>query len=190
MKKNTRTYIERIKRYCKYIYLRILRIRATPEQIARGLALGAFVGCLPIIPLQTIIIIPLTMLFRASKLAGFIASFISNPINMIPFYMLLWYIGSFVIPTPAGMTLDITHLTLREILHQGTTVFIRMVVGGVILGIPVSLGLYYISLPIIRKYKDNRTQVLLQNAREKKRREDLVQEVEHIPVVEDTKEKL
>ena len=182
MKKSSRSYTERIKRCVSYMYLRIVRIRATPQQISRGLALGIFIGCLPIIPFQTIIIIPLAILFRASKLAGFIASFISNPINLIPFYMLLWYIGSFILPTTHTIVLDKNHLRLIDIIHQGTTVFSRMCLGGIILGIPLSLLVYYISLPIIRKYQENRARLLLHNARERKRREELVDEVEHIPM--------
>lgn len=185
MKTSSRSCGERIKRYAQFLYLRIVRIRATPEQIARGLALGTFIGSLPIIPLQTIIIIPLAILFRASKLAGFIASFISNPINLIPFYMLLWYIGRLVLPTEEHLSLDLNHLSLLDIVHQGTAVFLRMCIGGIILGIPLSIAVYYLSLPVIRKYQDKRAQILLQNAKERKRRNDLVDEVEHIAISDD-----
>lgn len=185
MNKSTRSYKERIKRCSRYIYLRIMRIRATPKQISRGLALGIFIGCLPIIPFQTAVIIPLAIILRASKLAGFIGSFISNPLNLIPFYMLLWYIGNSFFPTSQTILFDKEHLTLLKIIQQGGTIFLRMCLGGIILGTPLSLLVYYISLPIIRKYQESRAMLLLQNARERKRREELVDELEHIPISDD-----
>lgn len=187
MKKSSRSCLERIKRCSRHIYLRIIRIRATPKEISRGLALGIFIGCLPIIPFQLAVIIPLAILLRASKLASIIASFISNPINLIPFYMLLWYIGSSLFPTSHTMLFSKEQLTLINIIHQGGTMFLRMFLGGVILGIPLSLLVYYVSLPIIKRYQEKRAILLLQSARERKRRQELVDELEHIPIDQDTK---
>ncbi|HCO12075.1 MAG TPA: DUF2062 domain-containing protein, partial [Desulfonauticus sp.] len=64
------TLFYRLKRYVRYWYLRILRIRAHPHKVALGLALGVFVGFLPIVPFQIVTAVSLAFLVKGNKLAA------------------------------------------------------------------------------------------------------------------------
>lgn len=156
MKKH-RTVFARCKASLHLLYLRILRIRATPREIALGFALGVFVGCLPITPFQSIVVIGLAFLCKANKVAGVLGTFITNPLNIIPFYFLFWYIGNHIFPMQTTVKLDFAHLSLHDLLNQGTGFFFQMCLGGLTLGIPLSLCTYFILYALLERYRKRRT---------------------------------
>ena len=55
-----------LRRYLRYFYYRFIRLRSSPEAIARGLAAGVFAGCFPLFGLQTIIGVALAATVRGS----------------------------------------------------------------------------------------------------------------------------
>lgn len=142
----------KLKRTAKYWFLQILRLRATPHSIALGVALGIFIGFMPIIPFQSVAVITLAFIFRANKLAAWLATFISNPLDMIPFYYLLFVVGDFVLPFP-GLKFDPANLTMEGLIHTGWDFFSVMVVGGLVMGIPASIGIYFVTLFLVRRYR-------------------------------------
>ena len=62
--------MESIKRICRYCYYRFIRLPASPENLARGVALGFFISTTPTFGIQTIIALFLAALFRVNKLAA------------------------------------------------------------------------------------------------------------------------
>ena len=159
---------ERLSRSGKYWYLRIIRLKASPHNIALGLALGIFVGFLPIIPLQSVVVLALAVILRGNKLAAWVATFISNPIDMVPFYLMLFVIGKFVMTTfgfhfdPEQCSVEFVRVHIVEriaagemdmldIIRLGGRFFTVMVVGGLFAGIPASIATYFISLAWIRR---------------------------------------
>lgn len=54
--------------------------------IARGIAVGLFIGLTPTVGIQTILMIGASLTFRANFIAAYIVSFISNPLTMAPLY--------------------------------------------------------------------------------------------------------
>jgi hypothetical protein len=65
---------------------RLLREKDPPHRIALGLALGIFVGMLPIMGIQMAVVAILALPFRANIKAGVIGVWISNPLTFIPLY--------------------------------------------------------------------------------------------------------
>jgi hypothetical protein len=151
---------ERFKRSARYWFLRVVRLRATPHNIALGVALGIFIGCMPIIPFQSVAVITLAFIFRANKLAAWLATFISNPLDMIPFYYMLFLVGNTVLPFQ-GMQFDPSNLSMEGLLNTGVDAFLVMVTGGLILGIPGSIGSYFATLWIVKRYRARRALRLL-----------------------------
>ncbi|MFW5837723.1 MAG: DUF2062 domain-containing protein [Desulfovibrionaceae bacterium] len=145
----------RIKRKARYWYLRVVRLRATPHNIALGVALGIFIGFMPIIPFQSVVVITLALIFRASKLAAWLATFISNPLDMIPLYYLLFRVGDTVMPFE-GLRFDPSDLTMEGLLHTGAKVFAVMVAGGLVMGFPASIASYFVSKWIVKRYRARR----------------------------------
>ncbi|TVM15837.1 DUF2062 domain-containing protein [Oceanidesulfovibrio indonesiensis] len=140
-------------------YLRILRLKASAHSIALGAALGIFVGCLPIIPFQTVLVITLAFIFRANKIAAFSCTWITNAFNVIPFYYMLYKVGSHILPFAVEFNPHL--LSLQELFDQGWRLTVLMTAGGFVVGIPSSIAMYFLSLRAVLTYRRRRAMRLL-----------------------------
>ncbi|WP_320175712.1 DUF2062 domain-containing protein [Maridesulfovibrio sp.] len=158
---------EKLKRLLKLYYLKLMRINASPHNIAMGVACGVFGGCFPVIPglpLQTVIAVVMAFFTRSSKIAAAIATWISNPFNWLLFYYVQFKIGTFLLPIevqfdPAKWQVS----DFMEIGWQGVTI---LIFGGFVLGVPLGIVSYFIALHFIRRYR--RRKALRMLARRKK----------------------
>lgn len=143
------------KRSARYWYLSLLRIKAPSHAIAMGLALGVFIGFLPIIPFQTVVVLVLAFFLRCSKIAAVLGTWVSNPADMVFLYYLAHRIGGLLVPVSlAGF--DGEPRTLMEMMAYGWQTFAVMFVGGLILAIPAAFITYFVSLRLIRLYHARR----------------------------------
>lgn len=140
-------------------YLRILRLKASAHSIALGAALGIFVGFLPIIPFQSVTVIALALVFRANKIAAFSCTWISNAFNVILFYYMLYVVGSHVLPF--HVEFDPHHLELKELIAEGWQLTVLMSTGGLVLGIPSAIVMYFLTLRAVLTYRRRRAMRLL-----------------------------
>jgi uncharacterized protein (DUF2062 family) len=67
------------------------------EPLARGFAYGLFCSLIPG-PLQMLGALVLSAKYKGNVIAAFIATFVSNPITILPLYVLAFLIGAAVIP--------------------------------------------------------------------------------------------
>ena len=144
------------KRALRYYWLRLIRLRGNPFVIARGLAVGTFVGVTPTIPFHTILTIGLCTLFRGNILAGIIANWIvSNPVS-IPFeYYLSWKVGVWITGSDISWNQVQKMLNLLEsvgfleacqlIFQKFLEIIYCLVIGGVIIGIPAGIACYFLA---------------------------------------------
>ncbi|PLX85187.1 MAG: DUF2062 domain-containing protein [Desulfuromonas sp.] len=70
--------------------LRFVRLRGSPEEIAKGLALGIFIGMTTTFGIQMVLAVFFAMLLRENKLAAILGVWISNPVTA-PFIYALEY---------------------------------------------------------------------------------------------------
>lgn len=77
-------------RQFKLNVVRFLRLRGTPDEIAKGFALGIFIGLTPTFGFQILIAIFFAILLRENKLAAAIGVWITNPLTA-PFVYALEY---------------------------------------------------------------------------------------------------
>lgn len=162
------------KRLIKYFYLQFLRLKGDPKTIARGIALGTFVGITPTIPLHTVSLILLIPIFRANLIAAFLSSVLMcNPLTYFPQYYFSWRLGTMLTPISLSwerirsvMEIASSNAGLNSIIHSlsqlGTDTIIVMVVGGVALATPFSIASYFLSLKffIALRQKKRQKQVL------------------------------
>lgn len=90
--KKTHDRITRIKRWIRLHYYKIVRIDDPPDKIARGVAIGVFMGIFPTFGLGIIFAIITAYILRANRAAAVVGSFIMNPLTT-PFF---WAISSAV----------------------------------------------------------------------------------------------
>ncbi len=148
------------KRLTRYWYLRVMRQNSSPKELATALALGMFIGALPIIPLQSIIVLALAFVFKLNKFAAWMATNYSNAVTMAPFYYFLFHVGKVVVPYE-GHPLDLNHLEMVQIIESGWDLYMVMFAGGLVFGIPATILTYFVSLFGIRAYRKRRALKLL-----------------------------
>lgn len=152
-----------------------MRLKGDPHALARGTAIGVFLGILPITPLHSILNILVTVLTKSSTIAAFLASFlVCNPFTYVPQYYLSTLLGNLLTPY------DLTWWRIREALellmqHPGLTASLRILVdlgfealivlgvGGVALALPFAVPSYFLSLRVFLKIREQRRQRHLLN---------------------------
>ncbi|SDL62696.1 hypothetical protein SAMN05660337_3431 [Maridesulfovibrio ferrireducens] len=157
----------RLKRFIRLYYLKVVRLNASPHQVAMGVASGVFGGCFPVIPglpLQTVIAVIAAFVTRSSKVAAIVATWISNPLNWLLFYYIQFKIGSFLLPIDVKFDPATWQVSdFMAIGWQGVTI---LMFGGFILAIPMSIASYFIALFFIRRHRKRKALRML--ARRKK----------------------
>ncbi|GFM35586.1 DUF2062 domain-containing protein [Desulfovibrio psychrotolerans] len=146
---------ESFKRIFRFNYLKLLRLKATTHSIAIGLAVGVLVGFMPIIPFQTVVAVALAFLVRGSKIPAAIGTWVSNPVNVIPFYSLMYYVGKAVLPFDVPR-LDFRNLELEAMIQQGWGLVLTMFAGGMLMGIPAAFLTYVLSFKAVHGYRQKR----------------------------------
>lgn len=155
-------------RAARYYYLRFIRLKGDPHTLARGVAIGLFIGVTPTLPLHTILILLFAYLLRGNTIAGIIAAAaISNPLTFAPQYYLAWRVGNWV--TPGNLSwgqiktaLDIftsdtgfmeSFGVLARLSHDAIVV---MLAGGFLLAAPIALVGYFLSFNFFKMIQNKR----------------------------------
>lgn len=156
-----------LQRFIRYWYLRLVRIQATPHTIAIGLAAGVFVGLLPVLPFQTVIAVALAFVVRGSKIAAALGTWISNPLNWVPVYMMFYYVGRVVVPFDVP-PFNPSQLEMEQMLEVGWKFFAVMMAGGVVVATPSAILSYVLAHKGITLYRERKAARALQKRRESK----------------------
>ncbi len=147
------------KRWTRYWYLRLMRQNSSPKNLAVAMALGMFIGAMPIIPFQSLVVVALAFVLRVNKLAAWLATCYSNAATMVPFYYFLYKIGIAV--TRLDVAFDPNNLEMEQLISAGWDVFGVMFVGGFTFGVPAAILTYFVSLFGIRRYRQRRAMRVL-----------------------------
>lgn len=146
----------------RYYWLVLKRMHGDPECLARGIALGAFIGVTPTIPLHTIQIVFFSPLLKANPLAAVISSLIiSNPVTIPLEYYAAWKTGTMItgfnIPwnEVKSLLMQVEHTGIWNacllIMHKSLKLIEAMLAGGLVLAIPTGLTAYFLALHFYRK---------------------------------------
>lgn len=156
------------RRLSRYYRLRFTRLRGDPRFLARGVALGTFIGITPTIPLHTIVTLALALILRTSKIPALLATVVvSNPLTFFLQYYLSWRIGNFIHPgvlswerVTAMLTVIKNHASFSESIHAVLTLGFDaatvLLSGGIVLALPFALCAYFISLRFFSMVADKR----------------------------------
>ena len=155
-------------RATKYYYLRFIRLRGKPTVLARGVAVGIFVGVTPTIPFHTILALVFAYVLRGSKIAALLATvLVSNPLTFFLQYYLSFRIGNWL--TPGNISWEkMTELmdalsngadfseSLSALGHMGLEALLLLLTGGIILAIPFTIASYVLSFLFFRSMQQRR----------------------------------
>ena len=162
-------------RQSRYIYLRLIRLRGQPHELALGMALGIFIGMTPTIPFHTIIAIALALAFKASKITAALGTWICNPLTVYLLYKYSYRIGSLILgfdqkTTLLGQVVEAINRgellnIIATILGGGGMVVAAFLLGGTILGMVFAIPSYGIFLYFFKAFISWRTSRKLIKAR-------------------------
>ena len=157
--------MESIKRACKYFYYRFIRLQATPESLARGVALGLFISTTPTFGVQTFIALFLAALLRCSKIAAVVAAQLTNALTAPFIFLGTYYMGAVILDSPFDQSrLDglLDGFEWGSVWTSGFSafvplwegfrdVFVSLWVGGLIVGVVLAAIGYFVVLGIDTK---------------------------------------
>lgn len=144
-----------VKRYRRF-YRRLLELKENPVAVAKGLALGVFAGCFPLFGFQTFIGIILAALFKGSRVAAAIGTWISNPITYIPLFVLNFKVGKLLLGINTISSQDVNLESLSSLMESGYIFVATLLVGCFAVGLILSIASYFLSLYIFRRLKRNK----------------------------------
>jgi len=143
------------KQNLKTFYLRVRSLQGDPHYVAMGMAVGVFVAFTPTIPFHTILTIALAFVFRGSKPAALIGSWLNNPLTFPAFYYGSYKMGILMLGHNVPMTLKYDNI--KGLLTHGGDVAVAMIAGGVLLGILPAVGAYFLTFHLFRKIRSHRS---------------------------------
>lgn len=143
-------------RQFKLNLIRLVRLKSTPDAIARGVALGIFIGFTPFFGFHILIAVALAFLLRQNKIAAFAGVWITNPLTAPFIYGLEYEVGRMLLGQPVFGFANFRHGMGWEMAMQiGTPLFL----GSLVLGVPAALISYALTIrliPGLRQYRIQR----------------------------------
>ncbi|MGA3170820.1 MAG: DUF2062 domain-containing protein [Chthoniobacteraceae bacterium] len=137
----------------------LTQIRDTPNAIAGGVAIGIFFGFTPLWGLKTLLAILAAWLFRFSKISAVLAVALHDILlPLIPIILRWQYqVGYYIISYPHHLPPKFTPKHLRYDIHSLISLkSLRLIIwptliGSIILGIPVAVAMYFVTLEIVAR---------------------------------------
>lgn len=154
----------KFKRQLRYYYLRFIRLKGEPNELAFGMALGVFAGMMPIMPFQIALAVTLAMLLKGSKITAAIGTWISNPLNWYFIYLYDYKLGAWILGVPERKALFSSIIQaiksghgplviVSKILEAGGSFAAAFLLGGLILGLILVPPTYFFFLRFFRYVK-------------------------------------
>lgn len=141
-------------RQLKLFYLRFIRIRGAPEEIAEGMALGIFIGMTPTMGAQIVIAVFFAALLKKNKLAAALGVFITNPVTAPLIYGLQYELGRFLLGWKR-LSLP-TELSWEVVRSLSWGLIVPLCLGSLIFSIVFGLLAYFLTLKVVPAVKRSR----------------------------------
>ncbi len=158
-------------RSLRHIALRLLRVRATPHQLALGCAIGVFAAITPLVGLQMALAGLIALLLRASFTAAMLGTFFGNPIVWAVIWPATYATGSYLLGVPGGLDqaalaaqYDILWQSVRTLSSDMVSAAFAilwpivkpMLVGSIPVGLAISSAFYYVTKRAAMAYQARR----------------------------------
>ena len=137
----------------KKILVKLIRQHNSPHEIALGAGIGAFISCLPVYGLHSVLVILAAIIVRpANKIAIFLGTNLSLP-PTLPFITWAGYeIGRFILKgnLPPMSWEFFKQLTFKKIVSLYGPLFL----GSLILGVICAIVIYGLTFFVMKKIKE------------------------------------
>ncbi len=125
-------------------FKKIVKIKDSPQSIAKGFALGAFIGMMPIPGFQMLVSLGIATLLKINKKSACIAVFNTNIVTGAFVFAFNFWLGKKVLGIQNDFQVPekISFNFIRNIFTAGLDVFAALTVGGFITGTVTALAAY------------------------------------------------
>jgi hypothetical protein len=153
--------VQAITQWIKDKWYLLIKENDNPHAVAMGLSIGIFGGIVPILGLQTLLIILLLWVCRRPNYAAaMLSSFVMNQFTIIPILYLDYMVGIFFVPPKQVLDFIsikklIADKDITQLIYVGKGIFYPMLLGGVICGILFSLLTYFITFYLLKFRKEH-----------------------------------
>jgi len=144
-------------RQSKLMLTRFVRLRGLPEEIARGMALGIFVGMTPTMGLQMPIGLACAWLLKQNRIAAVLGVWVTNPATAPFIYGVEYEVGRRLLGMDYAAFPD--ELTLESVAQMGWEVVAPLWLGGILAGLLLAPVAYWVTLrlvPLLKSWRPRR----------------------------------
>ncbi len=169
--------VKQIRYLCRRVLRGLARATGTSHQIALGVAIGFFVGWLPIIGIQMAVAVVVCQIFRANKIVPIFPIWLTNPVTLVPVYSFNYHIGWLMVGGPPLSDLVVVlkkmvrppmvgesmgwfetwwggvRHAFSELLAMGWEMQLPLWLGCVIVGLALAIPSYYITLKVVDSFR-------------------------------------
>lgn len=158
-------------RSLRYIVLRLMRIRATPHQLALGFAVGVFASITPLVGLQMAVAGLIAIALRASFTAAMLGTFFGNPVVWAAIWPATYATGTYILGGSGGLAfgqLELQFALLWDSIRQVSPemfanvwailwpILKPMLVGSLPVGVAISGVFYFMIWRAAESYQSRR----------------------------------
>ena len=133
----------------------------TPDSLARGVALGLFVGFFIIFGLQLVVVVPLAWICRANRIAAVTFTFVTNHVTVFFIYPLQCLAGGYIMgdnysmqALQAKMSGLIHNFTWDNFAGLGGELAVAFMLGGLVFGLVAAIAVYPVALFAAKKIQE------------------------------------
>jgi len=159
-------------RTVRYQWLRLVRLKGDPFVLARGIAIGTFIGLTPTIPFHTILTIFLCAVGRGHLVAGLVVSFlVSNPFTIPLQYYISWKVGAILTGSSLsweyvkylmGLARDVGMIEAIKLIYINSfRSMLSVLLGGIVFSLPFAIAAYFSSLHLYIRRQNKRMNRLI-----------------------------
>lgn len=144
-------------RAVKLQMVRFVRLRGAPDDIAKGMALGVFIGMTPTLGFQMVIAVFAAMIFRENRLAAGLGVWITNPVTAPFIYLAEYEVGRLLLQVDRIQFAG--NLTAETIASLSWGLMGPLLLGSLVFGIlsaPLAYAITLRLIPLAREIKITR----------------------------------
>lgn len=135
----------------------VFKMKGEPRLVAKGFALGSFIGMLPFPGFQMLISATLATFLKYNKTAAIAGVFNTNVASGAFVFAFNYWLGSMILGVEQTFSMPETiNLSFaKTIINAGTDVFLSLLLGGCITGVLAMFLGYHISFSILKRRQEN-----------------------------------
>lgn len=151
--------LTRIKRWIKLHYYKVVRIDDPPNKIARGIAIGVFMGIFPTFGLGIVFAIVAAYVLKANRAAAVVGSFIMNPLTTPFFWTLSSAVGAVIFWEDREVVMS--GIKNHHLLNGMEWAFVVYIVGTILVSTVFSVAAYFITKKWVITHRKHKAMKML-----------------------------